>query len=216
MPDETFSREDEHYTFSLNRFIEYFSRQWTKKPNSDLVNQYLNVGPLTTNFAEGFNRKLRDMFHSAHPELSHFLYVMKSELESHTLQSERIILHGQQPKLRRKEYRQAERRYMDAKAELKEYLRNNDVVDYEASYSRRQQSNACRSLGNRALIREVEDENMEANDENNLDVDDENGLESEGEEKESDDDWVAIANGNMNMDLSVLDEEQQQVIGEFV
>jgi len=187
---------------SLRRFIEYFTNQWLKEPNSELVNHFLNVGPRTTDFAEGFNRKLRDMFHSAHPDLAYFMQVMKNELESHTMQAERIILNGQRPKLRKKKYRQAERRYMHVKMELEEYLRdNNDVVDIEylSSCARSQQRNACRSLGNREIAMEV-DELEVLNEDNN--------------ESESDSDLEAFGNADQNLDLSELDQEGQELINQ--
>jgi len=125
-PNETFTQADEHYNVSLRRFINYFQNQWTNEPNSSYVNQFLNQGCRTTNFAEGLNRKLRDIFHFPHPELGHFLDVMRQELESHTIQAERII-NGQLPKLRKKAYRQAERRYINAKIILEDHFANNDI-----------------------------------------------------------------------------------------
>jgi len=170
------------------------------EPNSSYVNQFLNQGCRSTNFAEGLNHKLRDIFHSPHPELGHFLDVMRQELESHTIQAERII-NGQLPKLRKKAYRQAERRYINAKIILEDHFANNDInFEYLILYSRHQQRNTGRSLKIQdfELLNDDEDDFLNYDEDHIFDEINENEIEN-----------------NENNDPN-LNEEDSEFLNEFI
>ena len=86
--------------------------------NSRLVNQWSNNGCRTTNFAEGFNRRLQYVFSTTHPPLGEFLHVMRQELTDATTHAKRIVFNNDQIKLRKRKYRKSERHYQCTKNEI--------------------------------------------------------------------------------------------------
>ena len=115
----------QHYNDAVQQFVDYFRNYWRIEPHCSLINQFENDGPRSTNFAEGYHRRLKGIFSSTHPTLAEFLHVMKGELRRHSFNAERVLLHNQRIKLRKPKYRQAEELYMQAKAAFR-----NGLVDH--------------------------------------------------------------------------------------
>lgn len=67
---------------ALDRFVRYFRRQWCKEMAALLTNQWHNDGPRTTNFSEGWNNSLHNVFGVKHPGLGEFLQVKKAQFRN--------------------------------------------------------------------------------------------------------------------------------------
>ncbi|KAI1698751.1 hypothetical protein Ddc_18929 [Ditylenchus destructor] len=101
---------------ALASFIQYFQRQWNVETARELLNQYNNDGPRTTNFSEGWNFTLRNQFGAKHPALGEFIQSMQKELYAHSVQSERLF-RGQPIRLRKQKYRKAEKQLAEIRLE---------------------------------------------------------------------------------------------------
>ena len=66
------NRPEENYNTNLMAFIVYFSGYWLQQQNLNLVNQFENTGPRTSNLCEGYHLRLKHKFSTFHPELGEF------------------------------------------------------------------------------------------------------------------------------------------------
>ncbi|KAI1718961.1 hypothetical protein DdX_06076 [Ditylenchus destructor] len=113
---------------AIASFVLYFQGQWNTEASRQLLNQYENDGPRTTNFSEGWNNTLRNQFGSLHPGLGEFLQSMQKELYRQSVESERL-LRGQPIRLRRRKYREAEAKLAEVRQEYRAVLEANILLE---------------------------------------------------------------------------------------
>ncbi|KAI1711964.1 hypothetical protein DdX_09926 [Ditylenchus destructor] len=113
---------------AIASFVLYFQGQWNTEASRQLLNQYENDGPRTTNFSEGWNNTLRNQFGSLHPGLGEFLQSMQKELYRQSVESERL-LRGQPIRLRRRKYREAEAKFAEVRQEYRAVLEANILLE---------------------------------------------------------------------------------------
>ncbi|TKR69529.1 hypothetical protein L596_021674 [Steinernema carpocapsae] len=83
-------RFDDDYTQeNVRAFVAYFDRFWV--PKMSIWNQWLNGGPRTTNHVEGWHSQLRYIFTQVHPSLGRFLQIVRSEINSVAVSSEKLL-----------------------------------------------------------------------------------------------------------------------------
>ncbi|KAI1699262.1 AAA domain-containing protein [Ditylenchus destructor] len=109
---------------AIASFVLYFQGQWNTEASRQLLNQYENDGPRTTNFSE----VNRNQFGSLHPGLGEFLQSMQKELYRQSVESERL-LRGQPIRLRRRKYREAEAKLAEVRQEYRAVLEANILLE---------------------------------------------------------------------------------------
>lgn len=99
-----------------------------------MVNQSDDIGsaPRTTNFCEGYHKRLLTVFQMSHPPLGYFIQTMRGEMLDYKDQCCRILRHFVEIKKRDRHVIASEERVINARNTLRDYLAaNNNQIRFE-------------------------------------------------------------------------------------
>ncbi len=103
-------------------FIDYFRGYWLNPTFIPIWNSWMNMGPRTTNHAEGWHSALRFRFRNRHPDLGEFLMEIQKWQNGYAVTAKNLIAGLQPAAPRRPQDVQNDNRIRQAKANLQAHI----------------------------------------------------------------------------------------------